>query len=249
MCDNGIAYSLTKSAVQTLHLQSLSSKVNLLIDENPGLAHAEPDVSWSTEAAEDELMWSKSGSPDQSIKDKEKEGSHPKPCLVCTDSRQNKRVKWSYQGTSASVHNSDDAGEFLHRSLCVGLSCPDFEMGSLAFLRNPSHRALINYLTQSSTPPHSDFADDVHADFLSATMLLLKQRVWNLHKRMFHHEVNTPTPLPSPPQASARSPHEAAMLEQLYRWSHIAQDFLRQSISPGLQSGNTVVDERNFALL
>lgn len=41
---------------------------------------------------------------------------------------------------------------------------------------------------------------------------------------------------------------EQRMKEKLALWELMAQDLSRQDIVPGLRSGNTVIDERNFAL-
>ncbi|KAM3540795.1 hypothetical protein ARSEF1564_006307 [Beauveria bassiana] len=38
------------------------------------------------------------------------------------------------------------------------------------------------------------------------------------------------------------------MFWQLELWDHLARDISKQSTRPGLRSGNTVIDERNFAL-
>jgi mannosyltransferase len=249
MRDNNIAFGLTESAVGTLYPQPLSPKFVSFIEKNPEVVHAEADVSWLTDAAEDEAMWAKSGSPGQSIRNKEEKGSHSRLYPISTGSRRNKRSEWRYHCTSASGQNCDDTSEVLHHSFFVGSLCPNCETGSLAFLRSSDHRVLVAYPAPIGTTAHSDFAEDFHAHTPSAITSLLRQGVWNFREKIFHHEVQTSMWLPFQPQAPAGSPREAAMLEQLYRWSHIAQDFLRQSISPGLQSGNTVVDERNFALL
>ncbi|KAK3181024.1 hypothetical protein K4F52_007696 [Lecanicillium sp. MT-2017a] len=38
------------------------------------------------------------------------------------------------------------------------------------------------------------------------------------------------------------------MAKQFAYWEMVAEDFDRQNTMPGLRSGNTVIDERNFSM-
>ncbi|KAG8423346.1 hypothetical protein J3458_000248 [Metarhizium acridum] len=48
-------------------------------------------------------------------------------------------------------------------------------------------------------------------------------------------------------QKSLQDSHNG-LTERFALWDAIAEDFGRQAAIPGLRSGNTVIDERNFAL-
>ncbi|KAM3442875.1 hypothetical protein NHJ13734_002199 [Beauveria thailandica] len=65
---------------------------------------------------------------------------------------------------------------------------------------------------------------------ISANRLLPQKSVWSFH-------------------ASGRlEDGSTTMFWQLELWDHLARDISKQSTRPGLRSGNTVIDERNFAL-
>ncbi|KAK8147422.1 hypothetical protein G3M48_001624 [Beauveria asiatica] len=65
---------------------------------------------------------------------------------------------------------------------------------------------------------------------ISANRLLPQKSVWSFHASERLEDGST------------------TMFWQLKLWDHLARDISKQSTRPGLRSGNTVIDERNFAL-
>lgn len=118
-------------------------------------------------------------------------------------------------------------------------------------------------------PEAADFSpiEDTPVRTLSASMFLPKQSVWNFrreHRRRATAPFPTPGPLPrlvvgrnglgvqdhgqgasTPPRVELGM----VMRDQYALWDMISRDFGRQGAGPALMSGNTVIDERNFALM
>jgi hypothetical protein len=95
---------------------------------------------------------------------------------------------------------------------------------------------------------------DVPLLTLSASMFLPKQSVWNFRTKLTGYAAAKPTPTAAPPREYHRESFlfdeqalaEGALAEQHKLWNQMAVDVTRYSLSPGLISGNTVVDERTF---
>lgn len=148
-----------------------------------------------------------------------------------------------------------------------------FEIGSLAFFRS-SHQAMMEDLGKQAEQLEVevdvvDFSpiENIPVRTLSASMLLPKQSVTNFRKEI-RRRTTAPRPTPGPrmrfergmhgpePRMSVRThngpPRGAlvrAMKDQYALWDTISKDFGRQGMGPALMSGNTVIDERNFAML
>ncbi|KAF7544060.1 hypothetical protein G7046_g9865 [Stylonectria norvegica] len=140
---------------------------------------------------------------------------------------------------------------------------PTFEIGSLAFFRSPSHLAFFDHL-DSAGEFYYKRAKSVPVHTLSASMFLPRQSVWNFRTRESRYPANWPSlpdPTPDPEfdlqDVGADSTSSVvplgdpveALTARLKQWELMAQDFGRQESIPGLLSGNTVIDERNFAAL
>ncbi|UNI17993.1 hypothetical protein JDV02_004294 [Purpureocillium takamizusanense] len=153
--------------------------------------------------------------------------------------------------------------------LYKGRLTPAFEIGSLAFLRSHGHQVLLDHLDKADGlypgGPH-----ETSTPTISATIFLPQKSVLRLRKR----ERRCPSPPDSTPEpdididffslgggSGAGAAHVASRVQQrrakgpgktmadLFAfWELVVQDFVRQGGMPGLRSGNTVIDERNFVL-
>lgn len=152
---------------------------------------------------------------------------------------------------------------------------PTFDIGSLSFFRSQGHQDLFNHL-DATGDFYSQPLRDMAVPTISASMFLPQKSVWNYRKRDARH-ANRPSP-PAYTQKpklkgfesnlgfnlrgknrmvgpecrdsirdQERNPEEN-MAERFALWNLVAQDFSRQDAIPGLQSGHTVIDERNFSL-
>ena len=138
---------------------------------------------------------------------------------------------------------------------------PTFEIGSLSFFRSPNHLAFFNHLDNAG-----DFyykrVEDVPVHTLSASMFLPKQSVWSFRRRDARRRLQRP----SPPQPTRDREYDLlggeadksysfvpprdmkeAIEARLAEWEVLARGLERQEKIPGLMSGNTVIDGRNFA--
>lgn len=149
-----------------------------------------------------------------------------------------------------------------------------FEIGSLAFFRSSAHEAMMKDLDKQGEELEMEVAvdfspiEDIPVRTLSASMLLPKQSVNNFRKEI-RRRTSAPRPTSMPRARFERSvhgfesrklsrretigPHREglwrAMKEQFALWDTISRDLCRQGMGPALMSGNTVVDERNFAMM
>lgn len=146
---------------------------------------------------------------------------------------------------------------------------PKFEIGSLSFFRSHSHQVLLEHFDGLDSQGN-DGLPDMLVPTISASMFLPQKSVWNFRQKGYSSRPHLPhsTPEPKlklwhrmkqavrkdsykkatkPKTASSRDRHNALM-ERFAIWDMIADDFGRQESIPGLQSGNTVIDERNFSL-
>lgn len=142
---------------------------------------------------------------------------------------------------------------------------PTFEIGSLTFFRSSKHLAFFDHL-DSAGDFYYKRVEDVPVHTLSVSMFLPKESVWNFRRRDARHRFRRPSlpePTPDPEydlfgyeadekysMATFRNDPKArqAMEDRLAEWDMLARELERQERIPGLLSGNTVIDERNFAL-
>lgn len=152
-----------------------------------------------------------------------------------------------------------------------------FEIGSLAFFRSATHQEMMKQSGEQSGEPEVEVEVDV-VDFspienipmrtLSASMFLPKQSVVNF-RREIRRRASTPHPTSIPrtrfdhtnrrfrsrkvsfwePSYPQREKVAHAMKEQFALWDTISKDLCRQGTGPTLMSGNTVINERNFAMM
>ncbi|KAG6057081.1 hypothetical protein E4U17_001687 [Claviceps sp. LM77 group G4] len=144
---------------------------------------------------------------------------------------------------------------------------PKFEIGSLGFFRSYSHQALLEHLDESGSQ-HDEGLRDMLVPSISASIFLPQKSVWNFRQK----NRSLPHPPDSTPQPKLKlwhlmrktAQHDVrakptryistlrtetdALKEQFAIWDVIAEEFDRRDATPGLRSGNTVIDERNFAL-
>ncbi|KAH7161625.1 nucleotide-diphospho-sugar transferase [Dactylonectria macrodidyma] len=248
MRDNGIEYGFHRDAHAETNLRLLSPQVRSFIEKHPDLLHKEANVSWLFDTPNSETI-----SEDRSGFAGELDDE-----LLQND-------------------DENDEGDDMISSLAEAFTSwlsgiyesslyPTFEIGSLALFRSPNHAAFFDHL-DSAGAFYNHSISEVPLHTLSASMFLPRQSVWNFSKRVLRHRAHQ-ADRPSQPketperdikvQGSAR-PESTSTVESpdatkemmarvLAYWEQMARDLERQEAIPGLRSGNTVVDERNFAL-
>ncbi|KAM0254676.1 hypothetical protein ACHAQJ_006526 [Trichoderma viride] len=162
----------------------------------------------------------------------------------------------------------------MYKTGLEGIS-PTFDIGSLSFFRSQSHQDLFNHL-DAIGDFYSRPLRDMAVPTMSASMFLPQKSVWNYRKRDARH-ANWPSPpehtqkpklkgfelklgfnlrgknrMIGPQRRDSireqeRNPAES-MAERFALWDLMAEDLSRQDAIPSLQSGHTVIDERNFSL-
>lgn len=152
---------------------------------------------------------------------------------------------------------------------------PTFDIGALSFFRSQGHQDLVNHLDAAGNF-YSQPLRDMAVPTISASMFLPQKSVWSHRKREVRHSyrpsppANTQKPklktfdtkvgfnlqaknrVVGPQRRGSireqeRNPGES-MAERFALWNLMAQDLSRQDAIPGLRSGNTVIDERNFSM-
>ncbi|KAG5947083.1 hypothetical protein E4U59_002251 [Claviceps monticola] len=144
---------------------------------------------------------------------------------------------------------------------------PKFEIGSLGFFRSYSHQVLLEHFDESGSQ-HDEGLSDILVPSISASIFLPQKSVWNFRQKnrsLPHPPDSTPQPklklwhlmrktaqrdVRAKPTRYIPTPRTEtdALKEQFAIWDVIAEEFGRRDATPGLRSGNTVIDERNFAL-
>lgn len=275
MRDQGIAYGFTKAAIRRLNLHTLSPQIISFIDKNPSLLHEDANVSWlleqraeeetglgvetghtrTTKVAKDTII------PSLLRKAEWLESRHTCSSHSHADCQQGSSLSDVVDENEHVAHEIDDNEEFgLSESFrswlvefCEGSMYPTFELGSLAFIRSPGHQALMDHLDELSSRLLQSTVDAMPVHSLSANMFLPKQSVWNFRdakttQQQAHQQKPTAVPLPFfVGGAAVTSPETISTAKQkLYaHWQTLARDIRRQSVSPGLISGNTVQDWMN----
>ncbi|KAG6039658.1 hypothetical protein E4U41_002326 [Claviceps citrina] len=153
------------------------------------------------------------------------------------------------------------------RTFGASSDVPKFEIGSLGFFRSYSHQVLLEHFDELSNQ-HDEGLRDMLVPSISASIFLPQKSVWNFRQNdrgLPHPPDSTPEPklklwhlmrktvrndgrLNPPRYRSSLRNDFDALKEQFAVWDVIAEEFDRQDAMPGLRSGNTVIDERNFAL-
>ncbi|KAH6955896.1 nucleotide-diphospho-sugar transferase [Ilyonectria sp. MPI-CAGE-AT-0026] len=258
MRDNGIEYGFHRDALAETNLRVLSPRIRSFIDKHPELLHKEADVSW--------LFDSPNAESTQTEDDEESlEGRPDLAGHSDTDSPQNE--------DEDDDEESDDMISSLAEAFTSWLSgiyesslYPTFEIGSLALFRSPNHAAFFDHL-DSAGAFYYHASKDVPVHTLSASMFLPRQSVWNFSKKAVRHRAHQehrPSQPKETPDCDANvqnsaqpestnnfqfaSNAEEIMATWLACWEVLARDLERQESLPGLMSGNTVIDERNFSL-
>ncbi|KAL7953638.1 glycosyltransferase family 15 protein [Trichoderma compactum] len=242
MRDHEIAYGFNEALLDKDEIRTHSRPVISFIDKHPDLLHADADLSW--------LLDCNDGSTAATIRGNESGGRHR------TGSWWTDLISLMMQGSLSRMS-------------------PTFDIGSLSFFRSQSHQDLFHHLDAAgdlTSQPLRDMA----VPTISASMFLPQKSVWNYRKRDARHAYRPSPPEHTQkpklkvfehnlgfnlrgrnrmvgPQSrdgireQERNPRES-MAEYFVLWSLMAQDLSRQDAIPGLQSGHTVIDERNFSL-
>ncbi|KAM4063198.1 glycolipid 2-alpha-mannosyltransferase [Hirsutella rhossiliensis] len=264
MRHHGIAYGSNKAGVDGVHLRKLSRHVRRFVDENPGLVHAEADISW--------LLGSGDGGQGAADDFDPEAGD----AIVAQDYealQEGLAESFATGGWQGEGGDGDNAGApievFASRlgSIYRSSLWPAFEIGSLAFLRSQSHQALFEHLDKAGDLYYRGFGQ-ASTPTLSASMFLPQKSVLRIRVRdkRYARGPSPPDSTPNPKlnlarivrdikaaSAGAVDQREAMLLREAMAdwqafWELVAVEFDRQGRMPDLQSGNTVVDERNFQL-
>jgi mannosyltransferase len=156
---------------------------------------------------------------------------------------------------------------------------PNSIMGSLSYFRSPEHQALLDHFDTAADiyyePRHSVPVVSLSASmFLPKQSVWSMSEV---EAQVIGRQPMVPGPTGDPEQtldddhsddeksrdevhrATGYATTERALQQQhgqkpllaevFALWNDLAQDFERQNSIPGLRSGNTVIDERNFSLM
>ncbi|KJZ73786.1 hypothetical protein HIM_06904 [Hirsutella minnesotensis 3608] len=270
MRDVGIAYGSNRAVLDMADVRKLSPHVKTFINDNPELVHADADISWLLEPANkgegvlddlDDEVWGQVtatdiGDPDFGVSP----GSETRGWL-------------SGGGDVDDVSSAMEAFASRLSGIFTSSLWPAFEIGSLAFLRSQNHQALFEHLDKAGDLYYGGLRE-ASTPTISASMFLPQKSVLHFRKRDRRY-AKWPSPPESTPDpnldlgiirdtsgwtlaagsASSRShvlrpvPLTAVMRLWFTLWDDIVQDFERQDRLPGLRSGNTVIDERNFVLI
>ncbi|KAK7228111.1 hypothetical protein V2G26_000281 [Clonostachys chloroleuca] len=125
---------------------------------------------------------------------------------------------------------------------CLG---PRTQLGSVAFFQSEGHEALI----QHSLREHCDAQPVDDDDSIPGVRTIRRFPRYRLGtSRRVTRGIKPKFPEPtSAPVISVLLYHVALGMEKHHsHWVWICEDISRQAHIPGLQSGNTVIDERNF---
>lgn len=246
MEEHDIGYGSNKASLAAFHRSSLSQQVEGFLSKHPELLHADADVSWILGSfnTENDLEQDEEPDPDTDIADDEDD--------LERDSNFSMEMFMSWLS-----------------GIFKGGSEPAFEIGSLSFFRSQSHQVLLDHLDEFCNLYDGDI-NDMWVPTISASIFLPQKSVWTLrHKERYS---SRPEPPDSTPEPKLRLWHRlnkvkaqtvltkstdiagqdtrctVDSLERLYaHWETVSRDIVRQDCIPGLQSGNTVIDERNFA--
>lgn len=267
MRDRGIAYGFDKAVLEETNLRELSPRIRSFINKNPDLLHEEADVSWllGTHDSDGTLDDVADNEEELELRDETKT---PHAIVEGNPKRaSHSRADWPQIENSDDDDGDDEDSGSLAEAFTSWLSgiyesnlYPTIEIGSLAFFRSPNHLALFDHLDSAG-----DFyyrrVEDVPIHTLSASMFLPRQSVWSFRRRETRHrQPRRPEPTPDPDfnlhgveadpgnSMTAQDDVKEAMEARLAQWELLALDLERQEGIPGLMSGNTVIDERNFAL-
>ncbi|KAL7931527.1 glycosyltransferase family 15 protein [Trichoderma chlorosporum] len=241
MRDHEIAYGFNEALLDKDEIRTHSQPVKSFIDKHPDLLHADADLSWLLDGVDG-----------------------PIPAM-----RRGNESKDHYSISGAWTNDKNCGGDGLE-----GMS-PTFDIGSLSFFRSQSHQDLFNHL-DAAGDLHNQPLRDMAVPTISASIFLPQKSVWNYRKRDARH-AHRPSPpeytqrpklkvfeldlgfnlrrrnrMVGPQSRDSireqeRNPYKS-MAECFVLWNLVAQDLSRQDAIPGLQSGNTVIDERNFSL-
>lgn len=277
MRDNGIAYGFSRASADKTTSRALSNQVRSFIEKHPDLLHAEADVCWLLDASSKPAAC-RSIRPDRessAVQDYNhdnllktrviSESSASPGDYPCADWQQDLDDVGKDMSDAGSL--TEAFTSWLSGIYEYGLY-PTFEIGSLAFFRSPNHVAFFDHLDSAGEFSRRR-AEDVPIHTLSASMFLPKQSVWNFRKRVSRFNPSPPDPTPDPDpkhrgvEANSTSSIRGCKKESaalagamqeaaeaiLKQWEKLAGEFGRQNAVPGLRSGNTVIDERNFVLL
>lgn len=272
MRDNDIALGFNAALLDEANFGSLLPQFKSFIIKYPDLLHADAEITTLLESPEGNALAQATAAGDENsvyegstdgrlwafIKSIVSEGSPSRAGRPVADWQQ-------FQGlTSEGAADVGSLAEafmsWLSNVYDTGVS-PTFELGSLGFFRSHNHQAFFDHLDNAG-----DFyyqrVEDIPVHTLSASMFLPRQSVWNFRRMDVLQPMRPSRPVATPDPESVHGPVEAdtanspthrgnptkAMAARLAEWELIARDLVRQEEIPGLRSGNTVIDERNFAL-
>ncbi|KAG6010215.1 hypothetical protein E4U21_007692 [Claviceps maximensis] len=257
MRDHNIAYGSNRASLGPTHLTSLSQDVKRFLEKHPDLLHAEAELSWLLESSD--------------IHQREELNSRDflkRSYLAPASSDCDWPVVFGSRAVIDEIASAPaEAFTSWLRTFGALSDVPKFEIGSLGFFRSYSHQVLLEHFDELSSQ-HDEGLRDMLVPSISASIFLPQKSVWNFRQKdrsLPHPPDSTPEPQPKLWHLKRNSVRNDARLKPIrYRsslrndfdalkehfavWDAIVEEFDRQEAIPGLRSGNTVIDERNFAL-
>lgn len=236
MRDHQIDYGFTESALDWLSLETLSPHLRSFIDNNLSMLHKDAKISFL-------------GAQGYDAAGRERERSDAaalmRALLEADDAEQEATDDTQQDGEEDETWRLAEAFSSWLVEICGSTLHPNFELGSLAFLRSPSHQALLHHFEDAPYTP----IDDVPVHSLSASMFLPKQSVWNFRRKL-HTEPPAPTPAPDRDMTVFDWGSITHRVMEAYHahWDLLAADFASHSKDPKTNLGHTAIDERNFLM-
>ncbi|KAF5134810.1 Alpha-1,2 mannosyltransferase KTR1 [Metarhizium anisopliae] len=256
MRDHNIAYGSSKANFTPLQRSLLSHQVKRFLEKHPDLLHAEADVAWLLGLSDNGRSHGDSLKSQESNSDATQIGSQSFSAIDKTDDDATTPAE-AFTNWLVTFYKSGTSAKF--------------DIGSLSFFRSHSHQVLLDHFDGYDSQYEQDLGD-ILVPTISASMFLPQKSVWNLRQKDRGYN-SWPHPPDSTPEPKLKLWHrmkravrndsyrkvtkkrqkslqdgQNGLTERFALWDVIAEDFGRQATIPGLRSGNTVIDERNFAL-
>lgn len=240
MRDHNIEYGFTKTFHDWLDLVKISGSVASFIERNAHLLHADAKLGF---------LGAK-GRNSQGEESNRSDAFEAQAALFATDAKQDKPmivdpIYAEVDEDPETLYLADAFSAWLNETRTRKVSL-GFEFGSLAFLRGPSHRALMEFFEEAPFTPSDEFP--VHS--LSASMFLPQRSVWNWRHKSSRARPAAPTPSPNNQFEVALFDWDTVAETGLAlvhdNWELMADDFADPEAQPMPHLGHTSIDERSF---
>lgn len=267
-----MACSLARLPVDQTLFSGISPGINAFIDKHPELLRADLALVWPRRTSDglflDEPVNLQRHEMVRPTKRTPLRGNPIPADRAETNWQEDKNEVGSDEARSGSM--SKFVASWLRR-LYEESVFSSLKIGSLDLPIISHHDGLLHHHPEGVEHLYPRNAQDLPLQTLSAGMFLSKKRIWDFTKREPRYRTyfrpSPPDATPKPgqnderggraqpvtgPWRSTQQPPDnyknlnQGMAELHARWELLAQGLSRQEDIPGLRSGNTVIDERNF---